>query len=127
MIRRPPRSTRTDTLFPYTTLFRSQRDRRLGIRGADDRGGGAEGFLVERRHARLDTIEQRRRIEIARPRFRPPTRPQACAPRDAAFHLLVHRGAQVRSRQPPPSDGGIGGISPIKRFAARAPHPVDTT
>src|SRR3546814_293107 len=37
MIRRPPRSTRTDTLFPYTTLFRSiidaipdHRDRRLG-------------------------------------------------------------------------------------------------
>src|SRR3546814_5807835 len=33
MIRRPPRSTRTDTLFPYTTLFRSLEDhaiRRLG-------------------------------------------------------------------------------------------------
>src|SRR3546814_11075239 len=31
MIRRPPRSTRTDTLFPYTTLFRSPRgDRRRG-------------------------------------------------------------------------------------------------
>src|SRR3546814_4628010 len=28
MIRRPPRSTRTDTLFPYTTLFRSDRSRR---------------------------------------------------------------------------------------------------
>src|SRR3546814_2784585 len=27
MIRRPPISTRTDTLFPYTTLFRSGRDR----------------------------------------------------------------------------------------------------
>src|SRR3546814_973424 len=27
MIRRPPRSTRTDTLFPYTTLFRSLDDR----------------------------------------------------------------------------------------------------
>src|SRR3546814_18557062 len=26
MIRRPPRSTRTDTLFPYTTLFRSGQD-----------------------------------------------------------------------------------------------------
>src|SRR3546814_18058598 len=26
MIRRPPRSTRTDTLFPYTTLFRSDGD-----------------------------------------------------------------------------------------------------
>src|SRR3546814_11314570 len=28
MIRRPPRSTLTDTLFPYTTLFRSDRDPR---------------------------------------------------------------------------------------------------
>src|SRR3546814_20104295 len=27
MIRRPPRSTRTDTLFPYTTLFRSEEGR----------------------------------------------------------------------------------------------------
>src|SRR3546814_1069381 len=33
MIRRPPRSTRTDTLFPYTTLFRSLR--RLGIARLD--------------------------------------------------------------------------------------------
>src|SRR3546814_3735086 len=30
MIRRPPRSTRTDTLIPYTTLFRSQLDVRDG-------------------------------------------------------------------------------------------------
>src|SRR3546814_3813176 len=30
MIRRPPRSTRTDTLFPYTTLFRSPRSRPPG-------------------------------------------------------------------------------------------------
>src|SRR3546814_12473919 len=30
IIRRPPRSTRTDTLFPYTTLFRS---RRRAVRG----------------------------------------------------------------------------------------------
>src|SRR3546814_20129031 len=33
MIRRPPRSTRTDTLFPYTTLFRSDDGLRVG-RGA---------------------------------------------------------------------------------------------
>src|SRR3546814_12879013 len=31
MIRRPPRSTRTNTLFPYTTLFRSIHDRRAGL------------------------------------------------------------------------------------------------
>src|SRR3546814_20629470 len=29
MIRRPPRSTRTDTLFPYTTLFRSVNSRAI--------------------------------------------------------------------------------------------------
>src|SRR3546814_2103648 len=33
MIRRPPRSTRTDTLFPYTTLFRSHRRRGPAIGG----------------------------------------------------------------------------------------------
>src|SRR3546814_9580585 len=31
MIRRPPRSTRTDTLFPYTTLFRSDGARKGGV------------------------------------------------------------------------------------------------
>src|SRR3546814_7314324 len=31
MIRRPPRSTRTDTLFPYTTLFRSETVRLDGV------------------------------------------------------------------------------------------------
>src|SRR3546814_5870140 len=32
MIRRPPRSTRTDTLFPYTTLFRSGQGFRIAFR-----------------------------------------------------------------------------------------------
>src|SRR3546814_15640824 len=51
MIRRPPRSTRTDTLFPYTTLFRSifaalrrtEQDRVVGSR----RRIGLEGCLNE--------------------------------------------------------------------------------
>src|SRR3546814_3468875 len=49
MIRRPPRSTRTDTLFPYTTLFRSDGHAggggladQLGCRGAADDGGDAQ-------------------------------------------------------------------------------------
>src|SRR3546814_4090693 len=33
MVRRPPRSTRTDTLFPYTTLFRSEPDAHGIMRG----------------------------------------------------------------------------------------------
>src|SRR3546814_20993666 len=44
MIRRPPRSTRTDTLFPYTTLFRSIRRIAAGA-PAHLRGGG--WLLVE--------------------------------------------------------------------------------
>src|SRR3546814_3217714 len=52
MIRRPPRSTRTDTLFPYTTLFRSLRQA-LGSCGRhmrhrcfarNDRRGSQAGF-----------------------------------------------------------------------------------
>src|SRR3546814_9438270 len=46
MIRRPPRSTRTDTLFPYTTLFRSA--------PADGHeAGGGHGSLIDptRSHA----------------------------------------------------------------------------
>src|SRR3546814_16293885 len=39
MIRRPPRSTRTDTLFPYTTLFRSA-DGIVGPGRRQRRGGG---------------------------------------------------------------------------------------
>src|SRR3546814_10099651 len=49
MIRRPPRSTRTDTLFPYTTLFRSRagfinphvQRQPLVLRQIDGRGRGA--------------------------------------------------------------------------------------
>src|SRR3546814_2364173 len=38
MIRRPPRSTRTDTLFPYTTLFRSTRSPACAVR-REEHGG----------------------------------------------------------------------------------------
>src|SRR3546814_17499148 len=40
MIRRPPRSTRTDTLFPYTKLFRSDQPAALGNR--DDRASSQQ-------------------------------------------------------------------------------------
>src|SRR3546814_4385375 len=62
MIRRPPRSTRTDTLFPYTTLFRSLRHAAGGEveherlspreRHADAAGVGAKAAIAsaKRRH-----------------------------------------------------------------------------
>src|SRR3546814_16131017 len=47
MIRRPPRSTRTDTRFPYTTLFRSPAARRCRRPLASNRIGGAEDQVPE--------------------------------------------------------------------------------
>src|SRR3546814_11318962 len=48
MIRRPPRSTRTDTLFPYTTLFRSEVELLVddGFGGPERDGDAREGDLA---------------------------------------------------------------------------------
>src|SRR3546814_15210935 len=53
MIRRPPRSTRTDTLFPYTTLFRSD------VALLQEIAIAAEGFerLGQRAAHRRDALE----------------------------------------------------------------------
>src|SRR3546814_5314778 len=51
MRRRPPRSTRTDTLFPYTTLFRSDIPRIPGCRNPLQRRWVGEGRR-DRRHGR---------------------------------------------------------------------------
>src|SRR3546814_15757277 len=68
MIRRPPRSTRTDTLFPYTTLFRSPADQpvehRLVARRPLDRlydAGQGRGTEIRQRPR-----EQARRREMGR-------------------------------------------------------------
>src|SRR3546814_18552577 len=64
MIRRPPRSTRTDTLFPYTTLFRSRPD-------ALDMNPGEVDFATEcqcgQQRALLggvDAVDVERRISL---------------------------------------------------------------
>src|SRR3546814_2038692 len=59
MIRRPPRSTRTDTLFPYTTLFRSKlADRSIVLQILalidDDIVGRALRILARWRRAEID-------------------------------------------------------------------------
>src|SRR3546814_10560033 len=69
MIRRPPRSTRTDTLFPYTTLFRSfppdDGEREAGDRSGGrpcalrhPHDGGPEGYRVHRRYDGQRTAER---------------------------------------------------------------------
>src|SRR3546814_3295390 len=80
MIRRPPRSTRTDTLFPYTTLFRSVVDvRRLG----------------RRQMARNDRRRRRRRrggiVELKGPR-------RPCGNLGRAAALATARGTSLSLR-----------------------------
>src|SRR3546814_4651839 len=61
MIRRPPRSTRTDTLFPYTTLFRSrQLEASRQIRNRPP-------IKLTRQFGEGNPIEQARRIAAERP------------------------------------------------------------
>src|SRR3546814_15881506 len=63
MIRRPPRSRRTDTLFPYTTLFRSRRLHQQPVAESGDLGQvearlGGDDVIAERAR-RLETdVEQ---------------------------------------------------------------------
>src|SRR3546814_8530613 len=55
MIRRPPRSTRTDTLFPYTTLFRSLRHGHCEAQVVAD-GSLARGGCMEPRRFGVDGV-----------------------------------------------------------------------
>src|SRR3546814_10548611 len=59
MIRRPPRSTRTDTLFPYTPLFRS----------GDGEQAVVEADLGRRRPVRVDPVD--RALDLAVRAFHP--------------------------------------------------------
>src|SRR3546814_4907318 len=65
MIRRPPRSTRTDTLFPYTTLFRSQKfghgDRSDEAEHADQQGN----VEIQRSEEHTSELQSLMRISYA--------------------------------------------------------------
>src|SRR3546814_7878464 len=58
MIRRPPRSTRTDTLFPYTTLFRSSSLNSGASSGVTCDGGGVGGSLASPSSTKVSRSEE---------------------------------------------------------------------
>src|SRR3546814_9787325 len=75
MIRRPPRSTRTDTLFPYTTLFRSVGGQQAGLflpeveelpgQGLRIGGGGVSHALEDTTKRRLTASLSHRNKRLA--------------------------------------------------------------
>src|SRR3546814_2651547 len=91
MIRRPPRSTRTDTLFPYTTLFRSGQE-----------AGRSTPSAPRRREPRAPPAAARRRAA----RGNLPAHPTAPAPRDAP-------SADRRDHHPPLP------VGPVPRASGR--------
>src|SRR3546814_5932086 len=97
MIRRPPRSTRTDTLFPYTTLFRSHRFQRAGrgaVVGGQQHRFGAFGQLRQR----LDQTLGEARVEGT---DRSAGVHAAAADGPVAGGGVVHRVVELRRRDRP--------------------------
>src|SRR3546814_14365992 len=72
MVRRPPRSTRTDTLFPYTTLFRSRG--RHARRAVAQPRAGAQHRLTDALELSVAPCSKRSMAE-KKPRYQPYTSP----------------------------------------------------
>src|SRR3546814_17666545 len=115
MIRRPPRSTRTDTLFPYTTLFRSTRrswtdmpkgfscrNRATFARVAS--GKSARGIVAARRNRGSDTVD-------------------ACQPRaeslDGGKRPEIGASADRETRRIP-----VGRVTDVARAHTHPHHPL---
>src|SRR3546814_20543949 len=107
MIRRPPRSTRTSTLFPYTTLFRSS-----AVRQAVRRSGCVRTWRYRRSPTALDPSPPppptRARLLIARPyrncppRSRPPPLPAHALFRQTPPRPSTHVPSLLGPSAPPP-------------------------
>src|SRR3546814_11172614 len=90
-IRRPPRSTRTDTLFPYTTLFRSGGERRRRLAAGNQMAAGDENLADPARDGRFDAgiAKVERREPFGRTRRR-----------NLRFTFTQGRGRHVRTPAP---------------------------
>src|SRR3546814_18228429 len=98
MSRRPPRSTRTDTLFPYPTLFRSNGDAFRRIGDAQPH----EGDLLEGRRHQLVTgrvVDLLQRLSVGLARYREAVGRQAHVVGDAAFLAVAEQPPRQARRR----------------------------
>src|SRR3546814_1086766 len=95
MIRRPPRSTRTDTLFPYTTLFRSSAPACRRRPRVCSRGGGGDRAIRGQRarfHRKRNNIPPRvARANISVNALRMASRPQTLYEKIWNAHVVERR------------------------------------
>src|SRR3546814_9369739 len=105
MIRRPPRATRTDTLFPYTTLFRSCLLLRIGFGFGRDRDEGGGAVLAQsggvgphplrRVPLRLSRRHHRRDVGVGPGRQLPLDAPKRAAEPDRSRSAARRRAART--------------------------------
>src|SRR3546814_8330305 len=114
MIRRPPRSTRTDTLFPYTTLFRSSKNRPARVIGAPRLRRpycvqGSSGPLCCR---------------LRRNRPGPPQRGRHAAAERAALRPIRCAGVETAPLPAPPAVAArLLSATPLRRLSPARPRP----
>src|SRR3546814_16627323 len=117
MIRRPPRSTRTDTLFPYTTLFRSA-SVRSAIRDNAINAQKARAWWRPRRIAQYRTLRSRQSRQPLpgpdhrrrnRPHEAPTPPPQRPRPGDRSKSLRTNSAPRGRTVAPPRAAEAAGG------------------
>src|SRR3546814_13795633 len=100
MIRRPPRSTRTDTLFPYTTLFRSSSLQRVaGVQVSNDNHNELSGVRIRGLTDILTTVDGREVFTITGRNF-----DLQDLPADALSRIDVYK-----SQNADLIDGGVAG------------------
>src|SRR3546814_15581042 len=133
MSRRPPRSTRTDTLFPYPTLFRSNGDAFRRIGDAQPH----EGDLLEGRRHQLVTgrvVDLLQRLSVGLARYREAVGRPAHVVGDAAFLAvdepplrqarrrplrLGHRTAELLALDGLAEEGQLGLLRPVAALQDR--------
>src|SRR3546814_7898903 len=111
MIRRPPRSTRTDTLFPYTTLFRSYLARGRSRPDPQD-FGRARTIAGARRHRGRDFGARETSLFDLEKDVGTPRQPRGAVGRDGVSRDRWDRGGMLSRarRAPSPLADGAGAL-----------------
>src|SRR3546814_5809934 len=116
MTRRPTRSTRTDTLFPYTTLFRSYLDRIIEVvMDCVDRGMRTEGVLPGRLNVQRRARGLRQKLDADR--FRNRQAPHAIMDHVSLFAIAVNEENAAGGRiVTAPTNGAAGVVPAVLRY-----------
>src|SRR3546814_2647492 len=108
MVRRPPRSTRTDTLFPYTTLFRSRYDELQQLVASHPKPGSPQHTAMLKEYSDLTPVvkgigalrgAQHEMADLAGLIADPASDPEMRALAESEFHGLKERRSEEHTSE----------------------------